>query len=245
MNIKELLIILIFSSVCFSQNQVCLDALSSQVITKKFVLGKFDYKTHDLFVEVHPSHTSKIIYLNKEVYSAFLAMQDKAETDGINLKIISGTRNFNEQKWIWEKKWKKYSHLKPIDRAKKILKYSSMPASSRHHWGTDIDLNSLKNSYFKSGQGKTEYKWLLEHASSFGFYQVYTKKINSERTGYNLERWHWSYMPLASKYLSFYNKHIDYMDIMGFDGHEQAKALNIVKNYVNGISKTSKIASGL
>ncbi|NJK84501.1 MAG: M15 family metallopeptidase [Saprospiraceae bacterium] len=42
----------------------------------------------------------------------------------------------------------------PQERALKILKYSSMPGTSRHHWGTDIDLNSFSNSYFEQGEGK-------------------------------------------------------------------------------------------
>lgn len=239
MSIKEFLIILMFPSVCFSQNEVCLDPLPSQVINENFVLGKFDYKTHDLFKKVSPIHTSKTIYLNKEVYTAFLKMHVKAKTDGINLKIISGTRNFVEQKAIWERKWKKYNHLKSFDRAKKILEYSSMPSTSRHHWGTDIDLNNFTNSYFETGQGKNEYEWLLKHANSFGFYQVYTDK-STGRTGYNLERWHWSYMPLANEYLRFYNKHIEYSDIQGFEGSEYADKLDIITNYVNGISEVSK-----
>jgi hypothetical protein len=114
-----------------------------------------------------------------------------------------------------------------------------MPSTSRHHWGTDIDLNSLSNSYFESGKGKKEYKWLVENANNYGFYQVYTEK-SSRRTGYNLERWHWSYMPLSIKYLAFYNNQVDYSDISRFDGSELAEALNIIPNYVNGISEDAK-----
>ena len=33
-----------------------------------------------------------------------------------------------------------------------------MPSTSRHHWGTDLDLNNLNNSYFTSGKGKKIYK---------------------------------------------------------------------------------------
>ena len=80
-------------------------------------------------------------------------MVEAAEKEGISFKIISGTRNYFEQKAIWERKWQKYTALEPIERAKKILEYSSMPSSSRHHWGTDIDLNSLNNSYFNNGKG--------------------------------------------------------------------------------------------
>ena len=254
MNVKVFIVILFISSVSFGQNKtvieaisqynftinnVSLDSLKNQSFTKDFVLGKFDYKNHELFTKVHPSHTSKTIYLNREVYLAFLKMLDHAKTDGITLKIISGTRNFYEQKAIWERKWKKYKNLASVDRAKKILEYSSMPSTSRHHWGTDIDLNSFTNSYFEKGLGKNEYEWLLKHANSYGFYQVYNDKATG-RTGYNLERWHWSYIPLARNYLNYYNTHVDYSDIVGFEGSELAETLLCITNYVNGISEKSK-----
>ncbi|WP_340154732.1 M15 family metallopeptidase [uncultured Winogradskyella sp.] len=208
-------------------------------ISKTLVLGKFDYKTDSTFIKVNSEHSAKTLYLNKAVYTAFLEMHKAAKIDSIDLIILSGTRNFNEQKAIWERKWKRYSNLEPIDRAKKILEYSSMPSSSRHHWGTDLDLNSLTNSYFSTGKGKGIYDWLNKNANTYGFYQVYTNKENG-RTGYNLEKWHWSYLPLASDYLEFYNSNITTKDINGFEGAEMAKDLNIIEDYVNGVSKNAK-----
>lgn len=208
-------------------------------ITKSLVLGKFDYRTDTTFVKVNAEHSAKPLYLNKTVYTAFLEMYKAAAADGVDLIILSGTRNFVEQKAIWERKWNAYHTLSPNQRARKILEYSSMPTTSRHHWGTDLDLNSLSNSYFSSGKGKATYEWLCTHANDFGFYQVYTDK-SSGRAGYNLEKWHWSYLPLASKYLDFYNKSISLDDISGFEGAELANDLNIIEAYVNGISKSAK-----
>ncbi|MTE26056.1 M15 family metallopeptidase [Winogradskyella ouciana] len=208
-------------------------------ITKDFVLGKFDYKRDSTFIKIDTQHASKDIYLKKEAYKAFLQMVDAANRDDVDLKIVSGTRNFEEQKLIWERKWRKYKQLEPKKRALKILEYSSMPSSSRHHWGTDIDLNSLNNSYFNSGKGLKVYEWLIANANSFGFYQVYTDKSNG-RTGYNLEKWHWSYLPLASKYLEFYNANINTEDISRFEGAELAEVLLIIEEYVNGISEKAK-----
>jgi LAS superfamily LD-carboxypeptidase LdcB len=216
-----------------------MDTLQKKAITKDFVLGKFDYKSHERFVKTKAIHTSKRIYLDKEAYDAFIKMYNHAKNEGVQLKIISGTRNFTEQQAIWERKWKKYESLEPMTRAKKILEYSSMPSTSRHHWGTDIDLNSLNNTYFESGEGQKVYHWLNENAHSYGFYQVYTEK-SSGRTGYNLERWHWSYLPLASQYLEFYNQYISNNDISGFKGAELAESLNIITNYVNGIAEDAK-----
>ncbi len=208
-------------------------------LNKVFVLGKFDYKKHEEFEKVGSIYASKTMYLNKEAYKAFIKMFNMAKQDGVDLKIISGTRTFYEQKGIWERKWKKYKNLKPLRRAKKILEYSSMPTTSRHHWGTDIDINNLNNSYFEKGKGKKEYQWLLKNANNYGFYQVYTNKKQG-RTGYNLEKWHWSYMPLAAMYLRYYNTNITYKDICCFKGDSLSKQANMIRDYVNGISKKAK-----
>ncbi len=204
-------------------------------LNKDLILGKFNYKKDTNFVKVDAKHSTKSLYLNKQVYSAFKEMYKSAKASDVTLKIVSGTRSFVEQKNIWERKWEKYKKLQPLDRAKKILEYSSMPSSSRHHWGTDIDINNLNNSYFEKGKGKKEYEWLVANANNYGFYLVYTLKDNG-RTGYNLEKWHWSYLPLAKEYLSFFNKNITYKDINGFKGSELAEKVQIISNYVNGIS---------
>ncbi|WP_252723202.1 M15 family metallopeptidase [Pseudotamlana agarivorans] len=206
---------------------------------KDFILGKFDYKKDSTFIKIDALHSSKTIYLNKEVYLAFKEMYHAAKKEDINLVVISGTRNFNEQKAIWERKWKKYENLPPLDRVKKILEYSSMPTTSRHHWGTDMDLIQLKNSYFENGKGKKAYDWLTKNANNYGFYQVYTNKENG-RTGYHLEKWHWSYLPLASKYLKCYNENVTYDDINNFNGSEWAEKAQMISEYVNGISIKAK-----
>lgn len=208
-------------------------------ITKEFVLGKFEFTTDTTFTKVLPQHATKTIWLKKEAYEAFKKMYAAALKDGVTLSIRSGMRNFNYQKGIWERKWEAYKNLEPLERAKKILEFSSMPTTSRHHWGTDMDLNDLNNSYFESGTGEKVYNWLLQHGAEYGFYQVYTSK-DTGRTGYNMEKWHWSYLPLAKQYLDFYNQHITYKDITGFKGAELAEQLDVIKLYVNGIPEGLK-----
>ncbi|APG66485.1 MULTISPECIES: M15 family metallopeptidase [Tenacibaculum] len=203
---------------------------------KNFILGKFNYRKDTSFVKVKKMHSSKTLYIKRETYLSFVRMFNSAKLEGINLKIISGTRNFYEQKSIWERKWERYKNLKPINRAKKILEYSSMPSTSRHHWGTDIDLNNLNNSYFDKGIGKKEYDWLVKNANKYGFFQVYVSKVNG-RKGYNIERWHWSYIPLSGEYLKHYRKNIKVDDISGFKGSELSKELDVINVYVNGVSK--------
>ena len=167
-------------------------------------------------------------------------MIEAAEKDGINLTIVSGTRNFNSQKGIWERKYKahKTEGLSDIENIKKIMLWSSMPSTSRHHWGTDIDINGFEK-YFDGNNEKAnkEYEWLVNNAHKFGFCQVYTEKGDGKRTtGYNEEKWHWSYMPLSSDYLKKYKELITYSDISEFSASEFAQELNIIEEFVLGIS---------
>ena len=209
-------------------------------LSTDFVTGRFDFTKRDDFVQVDSQYANKTVYLHKKTYNAFKAMADSAKKDGISFSIVSGTRNYADQKSIWERKWRASDSTTAIGKANGILAFSSMPMTSRHHWGTDIDLNNLNNSYFESGQGLKEYRWLKEHANSFGFYQPYTNKNKNGRTGYNEEKWHWSYIPLAQNYLQYYNQHITNADIKGFKGSKQAKTIDMVQNYVNGISAKIK-----
>lgn len=209
-------------------------AVSPVGVDKEFLLGRIDYKTSSAFVQVNSEHAAKPLYLNAEVYAAFIQMSAAAKKEGILLKIVSGTRNFEEQKAIWEKKWNNNLSLDTPQRAQKILEFSSMPGTSRHHWGTDIDINNVGSSYFNSARGKLEYEWLVKNAQQFGFYQVYTRQ-DAGRTGYAEEKWHWSYFPLANLYLHFYNELITYADITGFEGADLAAEMQMIEKFVNGI----------
>lgn len=211
------------------------------------LVGKFDPAKHGDFMPIEAKYTTKTgIFMRKDAYEAFKAMHAAAKADGVDLVILSATRNFNSQKGIWENKWTGQtlvdgkslvqSHPDPQQRALKILNYSSMPGTSRHHWGTDIDLNSLTNTYFDTGKGKKEYEWLQAHGATYGFCQPYSPKGTDRPNGYNEEKWHWSYMPISSEYLTQYKASVSYDEISGFKGSETAKMIDVIPNYVVGIA---------
>ena len=110
-----------------------------------------------------------------------------------------------------------------------------MPGTSRHHWGTDIDLNYLSNVHFESGNGKALYEWMRQNAHDFGFCQPYTEKNNRRPNGYEEEKWHWSYMPLAEKYYAAAKQKLKNQLISGFSGAEYADSLKVVEHYVFGV----------
>lgn len=231
--------IILFSFVCLS--------FISPPIEKNYLLGRFDPAKDARFVQLTSAHAQGSAlngYLRKEAFDAFEKMASAAGKEGITLTIISATRNFDSQKKIWENKWNGKTKVEGKDlttvadlneRARLILLYSSMPGSSRHHWGTDMDLNSLDNNYFSSGEGLKIYQWLTKHGAEFGFCQPYTSKVNG-RTGYEEEKWHWSYLPLSKLFLEEFNKQVSSSDITGFAGSETAASLQIIANYVNGVA---------
>ena len=216
---------------------------------KIYLTGKFDPALRNDFASIPTKYalTSNKIYLRKETLDAFLKMQEAALKDEITLQIASATRNFKYQKDLWEKKWngvtlvegKNLSKTIPDGekRFEKILEYSAAPSTSRHHWGTDIDINGASPEYFNSTKGKAEYDWLVKNAPLFGFCQTYNKKGENGRvSGYKEERWHWSYLPLARNFTQEYKNLVKEEDIKGFLGEEYAPNLNLIDDYVLSIN---------
>lgn len=205
-----------------------------------YLTGRFEPAKNPDFVSVEKKYTDKDTYLRKDAYAAYENMYQAAAQNGINLKIISATRNYYEQKGIWESAWREDTSPDSLQKAKNILIYHSMPSTSRHHWGTDVDLIALDNEYFDTPVGKKEYTWLFQNAHKYGFYQPYTKKGDNRKTGYNEEKWHWSYLPLSKEVLRQYTQKVSYADITGFYGSEMAKDIGMIENYVLGVEEDCK-----
>ena len=218
-------------------------------ITLDYIMGRFDPAKHPDFVLVNPPYSDgNSRYLHKDTWGSFKKMYEAAKKDGITLTIRSATRNFEAQKGIWEAKWTGARKVQggenlakstpiPKERALKILRWSSMPGSSRHHWGTDIDINDFENSYFEKGQGLKEYNWLVANAAKFGFCQPYTPKgVGGRPDGYNEEKWHWSYIPLAKPLSDQAQLRLKNGQIKGFKGAETAVSIDIKNKYVLGIN---------
>lgn len=116
------------------------------------------------------------------------------------------------------------------------MEYSAVPGTSRHHWGTDIDINNSTPPYFDSEKGELEYAWLVKNAPLFGFCQPYTLKGTARPTGYNEEKWHWSYLPLAKTFTQEYKNLIKDGDIKEFLGDEYVSGQDLINKHVLGIN---------
>jgi len=157
------------------------------------------------------------IKLETQTYRAFKKMESAAKNDGINLKIVSAYRGYDRQKTIWNKKYERFTDefsFEPEKAILEIIRFSTIPGTSRHHWGTEIDIvdadypdekDVLKSEKFeKNGIYHKLKNWLDKNSEIFGFYLTYNN--DSDRKGFEYEPWHYSYKPSSLKY---YNALID------------------------------------
>jgi len=225
--------------------------LPDESIGLDLLLGKIDPANHPDFIQVDPRFADQPgRFMRREAYEAFVKMHEAASRDGIHLIIVSATRSFSDQQRLWNDKWHGRIILEdnivasdiqdPFERALEILRFTAMPGTSRHHWGTDIDLNSVENVYFTRGKGRRVYQWLQANAARFGFCQPYTPWGQGRWAGYEEEKWHWSFIPLAQRYLQSFEKHINYSHITGFEGWETAQEIRIIRNFVLNVNNACK-----
>ncbi len=209
---------------------------------ENYLMGRFNPAKHNAFVKVPAKYANrKGYYLRKSAFEAFKKMYEAAQQDGVKLVIRSATRNFDYQKRIWERKWRAQKKSRSaVDKANNILKLSSMPGTSRHHWGTEIDLNAFRNDWFTHDQGLKLFRWMNNNAAKYGFHRPYTKKDSKRPTGYNEERWHWSYTPLSIPMLRDAAMVLNDSKIRGFLGSETASQIGVVKNYILGVDESCR-----
>ncbi len=148
------------------------------------------------------------INLRKEAHTSFLAMKDAAKADGILIEIVSSYRSFDQQRAIFERKFQRFAEvdgLKPMEALDKIIEYSTIPGTSRHHWGTDMDITQgdkktegdvlVAEKFDTGGPFEGLKKWMDTHSTTYDFHLVYTDE--PKRKGFRYEPWHYSYAPLA------------------------------------------------
>ena len=157
--------------------------------------------------------------LHTEVIAPFLAMSEAAASEGIDLAVYSGFRDFDTQCRIWNLK---YRGERPLydergnerDRAGlsedaligAILAWSALPGASRHHWGSDLDVidraavpsgyrvRLLPQEVEAGGVFERLHRWLSGNIARFGFFRPYREY----RGGVYAEPWHLSYAPVAT-----------------------------------------------
>jgi len=161
--------------------------------------------------------------MQQDAFNSFIRMRTAAEVHNISIELVSAYRSFQRQKEIFEGKYQRFTSQgsTPTQAIEKIIEYSTIPGTSRHHWGTDIDIidgnaprpkSVLEARHFHGDGPFCKLKeWLNEHANSYGFYEVYTN--NASRKGFKYEPWHFSYAPISVPMLQAY-KNLDVKKIL-------------------------------
>ena len=151
--------------------------------------------------------------------AAFNDMQVAAAHAGFSLQAASSWRGFERQLAIWNGKWRGErplldAHNQPLDalqlgeteRLHAILHWSALPGTSRHHWGTDLDIYdpdclpagtrlALEPWEYEAGGWFADLReWLDDHMNDFGFFLPYAKGEQPDQ-GVAYEPWHLSFAP--------------------------------------------------
>jgi len=189
-------------------------SLPNQLFTRDQLIGKGNPDISG------NSYTST---MHKDTAKAYQKMKLAAAEEGIKLEVVSAFRSFQRQKEIFEGKYKRFTQqgLTPKEAIQKIILYSTIPGTSRHHWGTELDIIDgnaprpkdvlLAKNYHGNGPFCKMKEWMNKHASTYGFYEVYTD--NPSRKGFAYEPWHFSHAELSIPMLKAY-KELDLKSIL-------------------------------
>ncbi|PLW67922.1 M15 family metallopeptidase [Pseudohalioglobus lutimaris] len=161
-------------------------------------------------------------HLQPQAAEAFLRLQAQARLAGFELAIASSYRSYQRQLAIFNGKARgerpvhddagaavNLQALTDADKLAAILRFSALPGTSRHHWGTDLDvfdagavpedyrLQLTPDEVTAGGPFCALHDWLdarMAADDSCGFYRPYGQDLG----GVAPERWHLSYAPLSA-----------------------------------------------
>lgn len=126
------------------------------------------------------THKGSEIYILADAYPSLLKMLEKADLDGINLKVESAYRSIHYQTRIF---------IRMLGQGRSfedIIRYVAPPGYSQHMLGSAMDFYPSNWQFAETEQ----YQWLHENGSEFGFEETYSK---NNRYHMPWEAWHWNY----------------------------------------------------
>ena len=169
----------------------------------------------------HLTGSDESVHLTTNTAQALLRLQVRARAAGFDLAVASAYRSYQRQLLIFNQKAAGLRSVcddvgQPLSRDQlsdsqwlhAILRYSALPGTSRHHWGSDIDvydraavdtdyvLQLVPNEYQAQGPFAEMSDWLADliaRDDAEGFFRPYAV----DRGGVAPELWHLSYRPDA------------------------------------------------
>lgn len=129
--------------------------------------------------------TTTDIKVRKEAADAFSQLVAAANKKGFQLKAISGFRDYDYQKSLYDTNLKLYGR-------EYADSYFTRPSFSEHNTGLAIDVTINHHDYTEL-QSNQYYDWLLKHLADYGFILRYPKEFEHV-TGISYESWHIRYV---------------------------------------------------
>ena len=116
---------------------------------------------------------------------AWRSMAAAADSDNVELQVVSAFRSFDYQEEIIRRKLEQGQDIADI------LRVSAAPGFSEHHTGRALDLTTPGFAVLEEEfENSPAFAWLDESASRFGFYLSFPRD-NPHRVAY--EPWHWAW----------------------------------------------------
>lgn len=178
--------------------------------------------------------------IHGEILLDLLKLREDAMRAGFEISLASSFRSFERQLAIFNAKARGEraildlrgvpldpNNLTDHEKLFAILRWSALPGSSRHHWGTDLDIFDKKaispdyklqlvpGEFEKGGPFAPFHDWLDEKMSrtDFPFFRPYAK----DQGGVSPERWHLSHryaLEFSKSYsLGTFKRNIELADI--------------------------------
>jgi len=170
----------------------------------------------------HLTTVDESVHLAVATASALMRLQARARSAGFDLAVASAYRSYQRQLLIFNEKARGlrtvYNDIgETLSRdacaddqwLHAILRYSALPGTSRHHWGSDLDiydraavdtdyvLQLVPSEYQAHGPFSALTEWLTDlmvRDDAEGFFRPYA----SDRGGVAPEPWHLSFRPDAA-----------------------------------------------
>jgi D-alanyl-D-alanine carboxypeptidase len=132
----------------------------------------------------HISETKKNLLLRDEILPFLHLLLDNATNAGIDIKVLSAYRSFDEQSKLKDS----YTIVYGTGTANQ---FSADQGYSEHQLGTTVDFTASSTGATLSAFKKTgAYAWLLENAYKYGF----TLSYPEGNKYYIYEPWHWRFV---------------------------------------------------
>ncbi len=150
--------------------------------SKIFFLNEHYAPEHISYIPTEFSKNGISLRIKSEVLPFLQAMLEDMKEEGLNPKVVSAYRSFEQQKHL------KGAYLQTYGSG--ANKFSADQGYSEHQLGTTVDIVNDSASLTYDFENTDEFKWLKDNAWKYGFVLSYPK----DNGYYIYEPWHWRFV---------------------------------------------------